>query len=122
MFDSICVATTQRSTSKLSAPATQSFVIMKDNQVTPYFKEKPQKEKALNLVNSRLLAKNSIMPMTGVEPVRCHHRQILSLVRLPIPPHRLVETNEDYYITALIFCQDYFIKIYIVYRIFLTIL
>ena len=60
------------------------------------------------------------MPMTGVEPVRCHHRQILSLVRLPIPPHRLVETNEDYYITALIFCQDNFIKNCIVFYSVLT--
>lgn len=24
----------------------------------------------------------------GVEPTRCHHRQILSLMRLPIPPSR----------------------------------
>lgn len=28
------------------------------------------------------------MPMTGLEPVRSRPRQILSLMRLPIPPHR----------------------------------
>lgn len=43
--------------------------------------------------------------MTGVEPVRCHHRQILSLVRLPIPPHRHVETNENDYIVSQAVCQ-----------------
>ena len=31
----------------------------------------------------------SCMPMMGLEPIRCCHRQILSLLRLPIPPHRL---------------------------------
>ena len=25
--------------------------------------------------------------VTGLEPVRCHHRGILSPLRLPIPPH-----------------------------------
>lgn len=29
----------------------------------------------------------SIMRMVGLEPTRCCHREILSLVRLPIPPH-----------------------------------
>lgn len=29
------------------------------------------------------------MRMVGLEPTRCHHRKILSLVRLPIPPHPL---------------------------------
>ena len=29
-----------------------------------------------------------IMPAMGLEPIRCCHRQILSLVRLPIPPRR----------------------------------
>ena len=27
------------------------------------------------------------MPLTGIEPVRCFHRGILSPMRLPIPPH-----------------------------------
>ena len=29
-----------------------------------------------------------LVPVTGVEPVRCCHRGILSPLRLPIPPHR----------------------------------
>ena len=29
-----------------------------------------------------------MVPVTGVEPVRCCHRGILSPLRLPIPPHR----------------------------------
>jgi hypothetical protein len=28
------------------------------------------------------------MPMTGIEPAPCCQEQILSLPRLPIPPHR----------------------------------
>ena len=28
-----------------------------------------------------------LLRMVGLEPTRCHHREILSLVRLPIPPH-----------------------------------
>ena len=39
--------------------------------------EKPQKVISLYLV-----------PVTGLEPVRCCHRGILSPLRLPIPPHR----------------------------------
>jgi hypothetical protein len=29
------------------------------------------------------------VPMEGVEPTHSHEYQILSLARLPIPPHRL---------------------------------
>lgn len=29
-----------------------------------------------------------LVPLAGVEPARCCHRQILSLLRLPIPPQR----------------------------------
>ena len=29
-----------------------------------------------------------LVPVTGLEPVRCCHRGILSPLRLPIPPHR----------------------------------
>ena len=39
------------------------------------------------------------MPVAGVEPARCHHQRILSPSRLPIPTHRLV--NSDIIITAL---------------------
>ena len=31
--------------------------------------------------------------VTGLEPVRCCHRGILSPLRLPIPPHLLVQVN-----------------------------
>lgn len=31
--------------------------------------------------------------MTGVEPVRCFHRGILSPLRLPIPPHQLIDNG-----------------------------
>ncbi len=31
-----------------------------------------------------------LVPKTGVEPVRCCHRRILSPVRLPIPPLRQI--------------------------------
>ena len=34
-------------------------------------------------------AVNQMVPKVGIEPTWCHHRQILSLVRLPIPPLRL---------------------------------
>ena len=31
---------------------------------------------------------SEVVLVTGVEPVRCHHRWILSPVRLPIPSHQ----------------------------------
>ena len=31
---------------------------------------------------------SGLVPVTGLEPVRCCHRGILSPLRLPIPPHR----------------------------------
>lgn len=34
------------------------------------------------------LATKSLVPGAGIEPARCHHRGILSPVRLPIPPSR----------------------------------
>ena len=33
----------------------------------------------------------SVVPMEGVEPTHSHEYQILSLARLPIPPHRLTD-------------------------------
>lgn len=33
-----------------------------------------------------------LVPAVGLEPTRSCPRKILSLVRLPIPPHRLVDT------------------------------
>ena len=35
------------------------------------------------------------MPATGIEPVRCLHRRILSPVRLPIPPSRQSEQRDS---------------------------
>ena len=40
------------------------------------------------------ISRNSMfqkVPAVGLEPTRSCHRKILSLVRLPIPPHRLVD-------------------------------
>ena len=31
---------------------------------------------------------SGVVPLTGIEPVRCRHRGILSPLRLPIPPQR----------------------------------
>lgn len=38
----------------------------------------------LNLQHSCIFNKN--MRLVGLEPTRCHQRQILSLMRLPVPP------------------------------------
>ena len=36
---------------------------------------------------------SAILPAAGLEPARCHHQQILSLPRLPIPTSRLSNEN-----------------------------
>jgi hypothetical protein len=36
----------------------------------------------------RLWCAFTVVPMEGVEPTHSHEYQILSLARLPIPPHR----------------------------------
>ena len=36
----------------------------------------------------RLSASFLLVPLTGIEPVRCFHRGILSPLRLPVPPQR----------------------------------
>ena len=38
-----------------------------------------------------------LVPVTGVEPVRCRHHRILSPARLPIPSHRRVFTTDVLY-------------------------
>ena len=38
--------------------------------------------------NLRLVAAPFVVPLTGIEPVRCCHRGILSPLRLPVPPQR----------------------------------
>ena len=43
------------------------------------------------------------MLLTGLEPVRCIHREILSLLRLPISPQQLLL---HYYNTIPHNCQD----------------
>ena len=45
----------------------------------------PQKKKSLTGKSS----KAQPVPPTGIEPVRCFHRGILSPLRLPVPPRRL---------------------------------
>lgn len=41
------------------------------------------------------------MRIKGIEPLRCYHRQILSLLRLPVPPHPQVLFNNSITITRL---------------------
>jgi hypothetical protein len=41
---------------------------------------------------SSLRALYLLVPGAGIEPARCHHRGILSPVRLPIPPSRRRKT------------------------------
>ena len=38
--------------------------------------------------NLRLVAAPFVVPLTGIEPVRCCHRGILSPLRLPVSPQR----------------------------------
>ncbi len=46
-----------------------------------------------------------LVPLTGVEPVRCCHRGILSPLRLPIPPQRRVAKAIEYNIIINSICQ-----------------
>ncbi len=39
-------------------------------------------------ISNLIFLKSSVVPGTGIEPVRCRHRGILSPVRLPVPPPR----------------------------------
>ena len=48
-------------------------------------REPPQKKKSL----TGFSGKAQPVPPTGIEPVRCFHRGILSPLRLPVPPRRL---------------------------------
>ena len=43
--------------------------------------------------NLRLVAAPFVVPLTGIEPVRCCHRGILSPLRLPISPQRHAVTD-----------------------------
>ena len=57
-----------------------------------------------------------VVPVVGLEPTRCCHRQILSLVRLPIPSHR--RHRPVYYIKLRLQCQDVFKKYLVFIRAF----
>ena len=48
-----------------------------------------------------------MVPGTGIEPVRCRHRGILSPVRLPVPPPRLIQLTllQLKYNEVTYFCQ-----------------
>ena len=46
-----------------------------------------------------------MVPLAGVEPARPQRRLILSQVRLPIPPQRHVNTEQNYIIIAVCVCQ-----------------
>jgi hypothetical protein len=48
-----------------------------------------------------------MVPMEGVEPTHSYEYQILSLARLPIPPHRLLTlsiTYDNSYASRLTMC------------------
>ena len=48
-----------------------------------------------------------LVPVTGLEPVRCCHRGILSPLRLPISPHRRVSIDFEYYTVIMGYCQGF---------------
>ena len=48
---------------------------------------------------------NLLVPLAGVEPARPQRRLILSQVRLPIPPQRHVNTEQNYIIIVGSVCQ-----------------
>ena len=41
-----------------------------------------------------ILLKGGLVPVTGLEPVQYRYREILSLLCLPIPPHRQLVGND----------------------------
>ena len=45
-------------------------------------------EKVISKNPAHKMRTGFLVPVTGLEPVRCCHRGILSPLRLPIPPHR----------------------------------
>lgn len=54
-----------------------------------------------------------VVPPTGVEPVLCCQKRILSPQRLPIPPRRQEHT---YYNTRTAFCQEKTVRIQEIYK------
>ena len=55
----------------------------------------------------RYEVRDDVVPVTGLEPVRCRHRWILSPLRLPIPSHR----HTSYYNRKLRVWQEKIAKI-----------
>ena len=51
-----------------------------------------------------------LMPVMGLEPIRCCHQQILSLPRLPIPTHRLFGLCFVEPTKVIILCNLSFVK------------
>ena len=49
-----------------------------------------------------LMRLTSMVGATGVEPVRCHHRGILSPLRLPIPPRPHIQGSPSSLITSVV--------------------
>lgn len=57
---------------------------------------------AKTATNLRLVAAPFVVPLTGIEPVRCCHRGILSPLRLPVSPRRHAPSHRT---TAANTCQ-----------------
>ena len=47
------------------------------------------KKVSYEIKKSRLISRDLLVPVVGVEPTRYHYHRILSPARLPIPSHRL---------------------------------
>ena len=69
-------------------------------------RETPQKKKSLTGKSG----KAQPVPPTGIEPVRCFHRGILSPLRLPVPPQRhniciVAQEGGNVNLPAVSFCR-----------------
>ena len=69
----------------MRAGAARRFPISVGRGCSGYAKGSPTKKKSLTGKSG----KAQPVPPTGIEPVRCFHRGILSPLRLPVPPRRL---------------------------------
>ena len=68
----------------MRAGAARRFPISVGRGCSGYAKGSPTKKKSLTGKSG----KAQPVPPTGIEPVRCFHRGILSPLRLPVPPPR----------------------------------
>ena len=73
----------------MRAGAARRFPISVGRGCSGYAKGSPTKKKSLTGKSG----KAQPVPPTGIEPVRCFHRGILSPLRLPVPPPRQVYMN-----------------------------